>query len=110
MMRAHTLAAAHATLAAAGGVSFRPSPAPRHPRLVTLRFEEEGAPLLAALYRLGCPVQYSHLERPLDLWSVQTPWAARPWSVEPPSAGLPFTFGLLGALALRGVSVAPLTH
>ena len=80
------------------------------PRLVTLAFDRDGALLWRALYAAGRPVQYSYLERPLALWDVQTPFAARPWAVEPPSAALPLTFDLLLALRERGVRVASVTH
>lgn len=83
---------------------------PRHPRLVGLRFDRDGAELWAALYRLGRPVQYSYLRAPLDLWSVQTAFAARPWAVEMPSAARPLTWSTLLALRRAGVGVAALTH
>jgi S-adenosylmethionine:tRNA ribosyltransferase-isomerase len=80
------------------------------PRLVTLAFDRRGAELWSALYRAGRPVQYSHLEEALELWSVQTSYASRPWAVEAPSAGLGLSWRLLGALRARGVVVATLTH
>jgi S-adenosylmethionine:tRNA ribosyltransferase-isomerase len=66
--------------------------------------------LWSALYRHGRPVQYSYAERPLELWDVQTAYAARPWAAEPPSAGRPLTWGLLAALHAAGVRTATLTH
>lgn len=83
---------------------------PEEPRLVTVRFEPSGAALLAALYRAGHVIQYSYLERPLELWDVQNGYAARPWAFEPPSAGLGLTFELLTALRRRGVELARLSH
>ncbi len=83
---------------------------PAAPRLVDLVFRERGTALWQALYRAGRPVQYSYLEAPLRLWDVQTPYAARPWAVEPPSAGLALTWDLLLALRRRGVAVAAITH
>jgi S-adenosylmethionine:tRNA ribosyltransferase-isomerase len=80
------------------------------PRLVELRFDRAGASLWAALYRLGHPVQYSHLVGPLDLWHVNTPFGARPWAVEMPSAGRPLSVAVLRALRGRGVGVASLSH
>jgi S-adenosylmethionine:tRNA ribosyltransferase-isomerase len=80
------------------------------PRLVRLRFDAQGPALWSALYRLGRPVQYSYLEAPLRLESVQTAYAARPWAVEIPSAGRPLGLGLLMELRRRGVGVASLTH
>lgn len=83
-----------------------------HPsgRLLDLRFEVVGAPWWDALYRIGRPVQYSHLRRELQLWSVQTVYASRPWAVEMPSAGRPLTGAVLSRLRDRGVQVATLTH
>jgi S-adenosylmethionine:tRNA ribosyltransferase-isomerase len=80
------------------------------PRLVTLRFEREGAALWDALYRVGRPVQYSYLRAPLDLWDVQTPYAARPWAAEPPSTGLGFDARILTALGARGIGLARITE
>lgn len=82
----------------------------RSPRLVELRFEAEGAALWKALYTAGSPVQYSYLEGPLSLWHVQTAYASRPWAAEAPSAGFSLRWGVLSALARRGVRLAPLTH
>jgi S-adenosylmethionine:tRNA ribosyltransferase-isomerase len=83
---------------------------PESPRLVEIVFAAEGAPLWSALYRHGRPVQYSYLERPLELWDVQTAYATRPWAVEAPSAGRPLTWALLVALRSKGVRTAAVTH
>ncbi len=80
------------------------------PRLVELRFDRAGAALWQALYRHGRPVQYSYVDGPLPLWHVQTAYGARPWAVEPPSAGRPLTWRLLAEVARRGVAVAWITH
>jgi S-adenosylmethionine:tRNA ribosyltransferase-isomerase len=80
------------------------------PRLLTLDFDRHDDALYAALYRLGRPVQYAYVERPLPLWSVQTAYAQRPWAAEAPSAGLSLTSSLLVALRRRGVILARLTH
>jgi len=80
------------------------------PRLVDVRFDQEGAELWSALYRHGRPVQYSYVEAPLALWHVQTAYASRPWAVELPSAGRPLNWTVLSALARRGVKLAALTH
>ncbi len=80
------------------------------PRLLEIRFEQRGAELWTALYRAGRPVQYAYLERGLELWHVQSRFAARPWAVELASAGRPLTFALLLALKRRGVELANLTH
>jgi S-adenosylmethionine:tRNA ribosyltransferase-isomerase len=55
-------------------------------------------------------VQYSYLERPLALWDVQTPFAGRPWAVEPPSAGFVLSWDLLLQLRRCSVRFARLTH
>jgi S-adenosylmethionine:tRNA ribosyltransferase-isomerase len=80
------------------------------PRLVRLRFNLHDARLWRALYRIGRPVQYSYLERPLELWHTQTPFGARPWAMEQPSAARPLSVGLLGDLRRRGVELATVTH
>lgn len=80
------------------------------PRLVTVRFDQEGAEFWSSLYRIGKPVQYSYLTGPLQLWHVQNRYAARPWAAEAPSAGFVLTAQLITALARRGVALATLTH
>jgi S-adenosylmethionine:tRNA ribosyltransferase-isomerase len=80
------------------------------PRLVTLRFDREGADFWSALYRVGRPVQYSYLCGPLPLGQVQTTFAARPCSVEMPSAGRALGVPLLRGLRRAGIEVAALTH
>jgi S-adenosylmethionine:tRNA ribosyltransferase-isomerase len=83
---------------------------PLSPRLVDLRFDQEGAALWAAIYREGRAVQYSYLAHALPLWAVQTVYADRPWSSEMPSAGRPLSWELLLALRRGGVRLAALTH
>jgi S-adenosylmethionine:tRNA ribosyltransferase-isomerase len=83
---------------------------PQSPRLLEIVFDREGAALWGALYRHGRPVQYSYLERPLDLWDVQTAYAGRPWAAETPSAGRPLTWALLSELRAAGVRTAFVTH
>jgi len=83
---------------------------PLSPRLLRLRFAAGGDSLWPALYRHGRPVQYSHLARPLDLWDVQTPYHARPWAMEMPSAGRGLTLPRLQELRRAGVRLATLTH
>ena len=83
---------------------------PESPRLVDVRFDRAGAPLLRALYAQGRPVQYAYLPEPLALRSFQTPFAARPWAAEMPSAGRVLSASRLHALRRAGVGVASLTH
>jgi S-adenosylmethionine:tRNA ribosyltransferase-isomerase len=83
---------------------------PLSDRLVTLRFNRTGASFWAALYAHGRPVQYSYHLEDVPLWSVQTVYAARPWSMEMPSAGRPLTWSVLLALKRRGIKLASLTH
>ncbi len=80
------------------------------PRLVRIAFDRSGAELYRALYAVGRPIQYAHVSSPLELWSVQTGYAARPWAVEMPSAGRPLSFELVLELRRRGVAFATLTH
>ena len=80
------------------------------PRLLQIRFETRPDGFWSALYRNGRPVQYSYEAAPLALARVQTPYAARPWASEMPSAGRPLRLELLARLRARGVRVAWLTH
>lgn len=66
--------------------------------------------LWRALYRAGSVVQYAHRRDRLDLWSVQTAYASRPWAVEMPSAGRPLTWDVLVGLRRAGIEIATLTH
>jgi len=106
-----------ARLAPGDRISFAPDLSARveavadlSPRLVELTFDRDGAPLWSALYRYGRPVQYSYVAAPLELWSVQTHFGARPWAAEMPSAGRPLRWHILRALGERGVRMAALTH
>lgn len=82
---------------------------PVEPSLVRVGFALAGDELFRELYRAGHVVSYSYLERESELWDVNR-FAARPWSFESPSAGLPLTFELLGALRRRCVELARVTH
>jgi S-adenosylmethionine:tRNA ribosyltransferase-isomerase len=79
-------------------------------RLLKLRWEAEPKAVLDAIYTGGRPIQYSHVDRDLPLWAVQTPFATRPWAVEMPSAGRSFGPAVITALRGAGVAVAWLTH
>jgi S-adenosylmethionine:tRNA ribosyltransferase-isomerase len=80
------------------------------PRLLQVRFDRDGAALLAAVYRHGTPVQYAYHPRALPLHAFQTAYATRPWAAEMPSAGRPLGWSLLRSLRVAGVSVVALTH
>jgi S-adenosylmethionine:tRNA ribosyltransferase-isomerase len=80
------------------------------PRLVTVRFDPGGDSLPARLFAHGRPVQYSHVDAPLELWDVQTAYGSRPWAVEAPSAGLALDGATLLAFRRHGVVLARLTH
>lgn len=99
-------------VAIAGGIleAEMVSRAPLSSRLLRVRFDRTGAALWRALYRAGRPVQYAYHPFDLDLWTVQTVYAGRPWAAEMPSAGRPLDWHTLGALRQRGVLLAWLTH
>ena len=79
-------------------------------RLVTLRFNRSAPEMWTGIYAYGRPIQYSHLKNDLQLWSVQTVYASRPWAMEMPSAGHPLAWSILLELKRRGISLAWLTH
>jgi S-adenosylmethionine:tRNA ribosyltransferase-isomerase len=79
-------------------------------RLLRIRFETPPERFWSALYLHGRPVQYAYEPRPLPLSRVQTPYAARPWASEMPSAGRPLRLELLARIRARGAHLASLTH
>jgi S-adenosylmethionine:tRNA ribosyltransferase-isomerase len=80
------------------------------PRAVVLRFDRRGDALWSALYRLGRPIQYAHEREEVPLARFQTPYAARPWAAEMPSAGRPLSIDRIRGLEDRGVRIVRLTH
>lgn len=68
-----------------------------------------GRPLLEYLETWGRPIRYRHTDGPYPLAAYQTVFALIPGSAEMPSAGRPFTPGLVTSLVTAGVAVAPLT-
>jgi S-adenosylmethionine:tRNA ribosyltransferase-isomerase len=57
----------------------------------------------------GRPIRYRHTDGPYKIDAYQTVFARVPGSAEMPSAGRPFTEGLVADLTFSGVAVAPLT-
>ncbi len=80
------------------------------PRWIILRFSRPDERVWSALYRLGRPVQYSYLQRAIEIWDVQNLYSARPWASELPSAGRILGDALWEKLIRRGVRVVALTH
>jgi S-adenosylmethionine:tRNA ribosyltransferase-isomerase len=81
-----------------------------HPRLVAIRFQATPPAFWEGLTAHGRVIQYAHLAAPLALWDVQTPIAARPVALEPPSAGFALDWKSIRALRARGVRFTTLTH
>jgi S-adenosylmethionine:tRNA ribosyltransferase-isomerase len=67
------------------------------------------ADVLDYLARHGRPVTYSYVKGRWPLDAYQTVFARDPGSAEMPSAGRPFTTGLVTELVSAGVIVAPIT-
>jgi S-adenosylmethionine:tRNA ribosyltransferase-isomerase len=82
---------------------------PDLPFLWRLEFSRGGADLLDAIERLGEPVRYSYVAGALPLDLYQTVYAARPGSVEMPSAGRPLSWEMLLRLRRIGVRTAAIT-
>jgi S-adenosylmethionine:tRNA ribosyltransferase-isomerase len=57
----------------------------------------------------GRPIRYSYVPDPWPLPAYQTVFARAPGSAEMPSAGRPFTAGLVTDLVAAGVVIAPVT-
>jgi S-adenosylmethionine:tRNA ribosyltransferase-isomerase len=66
-------------------------------------------PLEEHLRHHGRPVAYGYLSRRYPLTAYQTVFATRPGSAEMPSAGRPFTHGIVTRLVSKGVAIAPIT-
>ncbi len=79
-------------------------------RWVICRFSQTDEKVWSALYRLGRPVQYSYLQKDLQIWDVQNLYSAKPWASELPSAGRVLGDELWEKLVQRGVHVVALTH
>jgi S-adenosylmethionine:tRNA ribosyltransferase-isomerase len=61
------------------------------------------------LHEHGRPIRYSYVARDWPIDAYQTVFATVPGSAEMPSAGRPFSAGLVTALVARGVGIAPIT-
>ncbi len=77
-------------------------------RLLDLQFESSN--LMMELYRHGKPIQYAYHQSELQVWDQQTIFSGPPISVEPPSAGFPFTWEISNELKAKGVHLVPLLH
>jgi S-adenosylmethionine:tRNA ribosyltransferase-isomerase len=79
-------------------------------RRIELVARESEDALWQGLYDAGRAVQYAHRPEPMDLWTVQTAYASRPWAAEMPSAGRALTWDVLLSLRRAGIRIARLTH
>jgi S-adenosylmethionine:tRNA ribosyltransferase-isomerase len=75
-------------------------------RLLLARFDGLGTVEDLLEYH-GEPIRYGYVSQPWSLAAYQNVYATTPGSAEMPSAGRPFTGGLIALLAARGVAVAP---
>jgi S-adenosylmethionine:tRNA ribosyltransferase-isomerase len=82
-------------------------PAPGPTRLWRARPEPETA-AVPFLLRHGQPIRYGYLHGTFPLADYQNVYATEPGSAEMPSAGRPFTAGLVTRLVARGVPVVPI--
>jgi len=97
------------TLPAGGSLTLlRRYPGPEASRLWAASVAAGGAPG-AFLARHGRPVRYSYVPDPWPLPAYQTVFARAPGSAEMPSAGRPFSPGLVTDLVAAGVVIAPIT-
>lgn len=78
------------------------------PRLWRCRIDVHGD-VVDYLWAHGHPIGYSYLRGSWPLSAYQTDFAWTPGSAEMPSAGRPFSTGLVTALLAQGVVVAPIT-
>jgi S-adenosylmethionine:tRNA ribosyltransferase-isomerase len=76
-------------------------------RLLLARFDGLGTVRELLEYH-GEPIRYGYVSRQWPLSAYQNVYATTPGSAEMPSAGRPFTTGLIASLVARGVAVAPI--
>lgn len=81
-----------------------------HQRLVSLEFEGSADEIWAGLATHGRPIQYAHMQTPLELWDVWTKIAGLPVAFEPPSAGFILDWHLVNTIQQRGAGFATITH
>jgi S-adenosylmethionine:tRNA ribosyltransferase-isomerase len=81
-----------------------------HPRFVALDFAGDAGTVWAGIARHGRPVQYAHMQEPLQLWDVWTAIAGAPVAFESPSAGFILNWAALRAVRARGATFATVTH
>lgn len=90
-----SVVAAYPDTSVRGGRLWRVEPRPRQDRVEYLG-------------RHGRPIRYGYVRAPWPLEYLQNVYADTPGSAEMPSAGRPFSTELVGRLAARGVTFAPL--
>jgi S-adenosylmethionine:tRNA ribosyltransferase-isomerase len=83
------------------------APYGRGERLAVARLDV-GMALEDYLRRHGQPIRYGYVRERWPLAAYQTVFAVEPGSAEMPSAGRPFTAGLVTELVSRGILVAPI--
>ncbi|MBM7585153.1 S-adenosylmethionine:tRNA ribosyltransferase-isomerase [Bacillus pakistanensis] len=76
------------------------------PPLVKIEFSLKGSELLDHIYRIGQPIRYEYIDSPWPLESYQTAYASVPGSVEMPSAGRAFSWGIMNKLKEKGVQLS----
>jgi len=86
-----------------------PYPLDSTTRRLWLAAVDTGCPLVEYLGRWGRPIRYSYVDDAYPLESYQTVFASVPGSAEMPSAGRPFSEGVVTSLAKAGVALAPVT-
>ncbi len=97
------------TLPAGGSLTLlRRYPGPASIRMWAASVTVGGAPG-AFLARHGRPIRYSYVPYPWPLPAYQTVFARTPGSAEMPSAGRPFSAGLVTDLVTADVVIAPVT-
>ena len=80
-----------------------------YPGLPRLWFVRSNADFCRLMNDHGRPIRYGYVAEPYPLAAYQTIFAKTPGSAEMPSAGRPFTQGVVRALRQRGVQLAGIT-
>jgi S-adenosylmethionine:tRNA ribosyltransferase-isomerase len=81
-----------------------------HPRFVQLAFDGSSDAIWGGIAHYGRPIQYSHVQAPLELWDVWTSFAGPPVAFEVPSAGFALDWKTVEAMRGKGIHFATVTH
>ena len=79
-------------------------------RLLKINFLGSNSKIIRKIYNYGSLIQYSYLNKKLQLWDHQTIFSTYPVSVEPSSSLFQLNWQLMFRLMEKGIKIIPITH